>query len=236
LTSWYGAPAGGRLQPSLAGWYLGFVSLPIFQFLLVRWYFRVFVWARCLWMVSRIKLNLIARPPDRCGGLSFLARVPQAFAPVLLAHGALLAGVMANRIFYKGATLPDFQLDMATLFIVMMLPVLGPLLVFTPQLLAVKQAGLLRYGALGQRYVRDFEGKWIKGSAPPDEPLVGTADIQSLADLANSFEVVSRMRLVPFNLQTILQLGVITLAPLLPLTLTTFSLRQVLALALKAVF
>ena len=54
LTSWLRrASAGGRLQPSLAGWYLGFVSLPIFQFLLVRWYFRVFVWARCLWMVSR---------------------------------------------------------------------------------------------------------------------------------------------------------------------------------------
>jgi hypothetical protein len=44
--------------------------------------------------------------PDRCGGLGFLAGISQAFAPVLLAQGAVLAGMIANRIFYAGATLP----------------------------------------------------------------------------------------------------------------------------------
>jgi hypothetical protein len=35
---------------------------------------------------------------------------------------------------------------------------------------------------------------------------VGSGDIQSLADLGNSFEVIRTMRLVPFTKETVLQL------------------------------
>jgi len=34
--------------------------------------------------------------------------------------------------------------------------------------------------------------------------LIGSGDIQSLADLANSFDVVRNMRLVPFGMQAVL--------------------------------
>ena len=58
--------------------------------------------------------------PDRCGGLSFLASVSQAFAPVLVAQGTLLAGVMANRIFFAGAKLVAFKLDIIGLVALML--------------------------------------------------------------------------------------------------------------------
>ena len=92
VTSWYGGTAGGRWQPSLAGWWLACVSLPLFQFILIRWYFRLFVWARFLWQVSRIPMAIVPTHPDRCGGLGFLGGVSSAFAPWLLAQGALVAG------------------------------------------------------------------------------------------------------------------------------------------------
>ena len=87
VASWYGVPVDGRLQPSLAGWWLGCVSLPLFQFLLLRWYFRLFIWARFLWQVSRIELKFVPTHPDRCGGLGFLSSVSYAFAPVLAGPG-----------------------------------------------------------------------------------------------------------------------------------------------------
>ena len=74
--------------------------MPIFQFLLVRWYFRLFIWTRFLWQVSRIELQLIPTHPDRAGGLGFLANIVYAFAPFLVAHGVLLAGLIADRIFF----------------------------------------------------------------------------------------------------------------------------------------
>ncbi len=219
MSSWYGVPAEGRLQPSAAGWWLGVVSLPIFQFLLLRWYFRLFVWARFLWQVSRIELRFIPTHPDRAGGLGFLGAVAYAFTPVLLAQGAMLAGMIANMIFYTGASLPQFKVELAGTVVLLVFAVLGPLLVFSRQLEAAKRVGLREYGTLAQRYVREFDSKWLRGGAPADEPFIGSGDIQSLADLGNSFEVVRGMRFVPFTAQTVVQLAAATLLPLLPLTL-----------------
>ena len=70
-------------------WY-GYVSLPLFQFLLMRWYFRLFIWTRFLWQVSRLDLSLVPTHPDRVGGLGFLANTVYAFPPLAVAHGALL--------------------------------------------------------------------------------------------------------------------------------------------------
>ncbi len=109
VESWYGVMVAGRLHPSLAGWWLGCVSLPVLQFLLLRWYFRVFIWPRFLWQVSNIDLRLLPTHPDRCGGLGFLMSVRRAFAPLLMAQGVLLAGLIANRIFFCRRKLPDFH-------------------------------------------------------------------------------------------------------------------------------
>ena len=236
VTSWYGARVDGSVQPWAAGWWLGLVSLPLFQFILLRWYFRLFIWARFLWQVSKIDLQLVPTHPDRAGGLAFLGAVAYAFSPVLFAQGAMLGGMMASKIFYAGATLPDFKVELIGLVALLVLAILGPMLVFAPKLEAAKRAGLREYGTLAQRYVREFDGKWLRGGAPVDEALIGSADIQSLADLGNSFEVVRGMRWVPFTGQTVLQLAVTTLVPVVPLTLTLVSLEELLERLLQLVF
>jgi len=235
-TNWYGVATGGSWQPSLAGWWLGAVSLPLFQFLLLRWYFRIFIWARFLWQVSRLDLNYQPMHPDRAGGIGFLAAISHAFAPVLAAQGALLAGNFANQIFYAGAKLPDFKIELVGLVAVMVFAVLGPLLVFSAPLADAKRRGLREYGVLAHRYVHEFDRKWLYGGAPPDEPLVGSADIQSLADLGNSFEIVKSMRWLPFTSQTVLQLAAFTIAPVVPLALTMISLEELLKRVFQIVF
>jgi hypothetical protein len=236
VPTWYGMAAAGKLQPTLAGWWFGCVSLPIIQFILLRWYFRVLIWTRFLWQVSRIKLNLVPTHPDRAGGLGFLSIVTYAFAPLVAAQGFLLAGVMANKIFYASAKLTDFKMELFAMVTIMLFFVLVPLLVFIPCLARTKRVGLREYGALAQRYVREFDEKWLRGGAPADEPLVGSGDIQSLADLGNSFEIVKGMKLVPFGKDTLLRLAVISLAPVAPLLLTMMPLGELLNQFLKIVF
>ena len=106
--------------------------------------------------------------------------------------------------------------------------VLGPLLVFAPQLAQAKRTGLREYGTLAERYVREFDAKWLRGGAPAEEPLVGSGDIQSLADLGNSFEVVRTMRIAPVTRDAIVQLAVATLVPIVPLALTMMPLEELL--------
>jgi len=235
VPTWYAVPTGGGRQLSPAGWWFACVSLPLFQFILLRWYFRLFVWMRFLWQVTRSKLSLVPTHPDRAGGLGFLSLTVVAFTPLLMAHGALLAGMIANRIFFQGARLPDFKVELVVVVAFLLLVVLGPLLLFTPHLALARRVGLREYGTLAQRYVREFDDKWLRGGAPADEPLVGSADIQSLADLGNSFEFVRSMRAVPFTRDVVLHLAVITLLPVVPLLLTMVSLEELLKGLLKIV-
>jgi hypothetical protein len=226
--TWYAVPADAGIALSLAGMWFGYVSLPLFQFLLLRWYYRIFIWTRFLWQVSRIDLSLVPTHPDRVGGLGFLSNTAYAFVPLAAAHGALLAGLIANRIFYRGAGLLDFKAEVAVMLVFLLCLVFGPLVVFAPRLAEAKRTGLREYGTLAERYVREFDAKWLRDGAPADERLVGSADIQSLADLGNSFEVVRTMRAVPVTKEAVFQLAAATLAPVVPLALTMMSLEDLL--------
>ena len=236
VTSWYGTMVGGSLRPSGAGRWLSFVSLPLLQFLLLRWYFRLLIWTRFLWQVSRIELKLLPTHADGCGGVGFLSLVSSAFYPLLLAQGLLLSGMMANRIFFAGVKLTSFQFELIGVVLVMVFAILGPLLLFTPRLAKAKRVGIREYGALVQGYARAFDQKWLRGGAPHDEPLIGSADIQSLADIGNSFEVVKEMRIIPFTWHTVAQLAFVTLAPVLPLLLTMISPEELLHRLIQAMF
>src|ERR1700746_501614 len=180
--TWYAHP-GGRWNLTVAGYWYVFVSIPILQFILLRWYFRFFVWYRFLWQVSRIKLNLIATHPDRCAGLAFLGKSVYAFGPILFAQGAMLAGVVADRVLYRGETLLSFKLQVIGFVAFFVFIILGPLVMFTPQMAAAKRKGLADYGLLAQRYVEGFAEKWVEDYSDVSGDLLGTGGIQSLRGL-----------------------------------------------------
>jgi hypothetical protein len=113
--------------------------------------------------------------------------------------------------------------------------VLGPEFAFGLVLWRAKRKGLLEYGMLAQRYVREFGNKWLHGQTSVSDTLLGSADIQSLADLANSFGIIQQMRVLPGR-DTILTLGLITVLPLAPLTLTVISSRELLVRLVKVMF
>jgi hypothetical protein len=234
--TWYALPEGGELRPQLAGWWYLLVSLPLFQFILLRWYFRIFIWARFLWQVSRMDLAYAPMHPDRNGGIGFVSGIAHAFGPLLLAQGVLLSGMIADHIFFEGAKLVDFKLDIAAFVALMVGVVLAPLLVFIPPLSRAKRAGAREYRHLAKRYVDEFDAKWLHGAAPRDEPLLGSADIQSLADMGNSFEVVRSMSVVPITRNALVQLIVVTLLPVAPLLLTMISPEELLGQFLKVLF
>jgi hypothetical protein len=228
VSTWYGQASAGSYSLNSAGIWYAYVSLPIFQFLLLRWYFRVFIWVRFLWQVSRIELNLVPTHPDQLGGLGFLGNTAFAFAVLLLAHGALLAAQIANRIFFAGAALQNFKEEIFVMLVFLLCLVFGPLLLFSPQLSRAKRQGILDYGTLAERYVREFDGKWLRRDGESGEPLMGSADIQSLADMGNSYTVVRTMRVAPITRDAVLELSAAVLVPLAPLLLTVMPIEQLL--------
>jgi hypothetical protein len=232
--TWYAMP-GGRWNLTPAGYWYVFVSIPILQFLLLRWYVRLVIWYRFLWHVSRLNLHLVPTHPDHSAGIAFLGKTAYAFGPILFAQGAMLAGVVASRVLYRGESLVSFKLEMGGFVVFFVLAILGPLLMFTPKMAAAKRKGLADYGQVAQDYVDRFEEKWVL-SGPPSEEILGAGDFQSLADLNNSYEIVSDMRAVPFGLQDTIRLAVATAVPLAPLLLTIFPLEELIMRLVKIVF
>jgi hypothetical protein len=229
-STWYATPTDGAFRLTLTGIWYAFVSLPVFQFLIVRWFFRLLIWARFLFRVSRLDLDLVPTHPDRTGGLGFLSGTLAAFVPLATAYGALLAGGLANRILHSGGKLPDFKWQIAAAVALLVAAVAGPLLVFGPRIARTKRKGRLEYSALAQRYVREYDAKWLRGGAPPDEPFVGSGDIQSLADLGNGYEVIQQMRAVPVSTKDATRLAAAALAPMVPLLLTMMPFEELLKL------
>ena len=233
--SWYAAGEGTNLHLTLPGYWYGFVSIPIAQFILLRWYLRLATWFWLLWRVSRLNLRLLPTHPDYAGGIGFLGKVSYAFAPVLFAQGAMLAGIIANRIFYQSQNLLSFKLSIVAMVGFFVLVILGPLTVFTPNLVSAKRTGLGEYGTLATTYVAAFDEKWVRGGAK-GEAVLGTGDIQSLADLGNSYAVLREMKIVPFGLNDVIALAIATAAPLTPLLLTIMPLEELVDRLIKIIF
>lgn len=102
--------------------------------------------------------------------------------------------------------------------------------------MSAKRNGLREYGVLASRYVSEFDLKWVRGGATDDEPLVGSSDIQSLADLGNSFQVIRDIHPFPFGRGTAIQIVVIALLPGLPLVLTMIPLEELITKLLGVLF
>jgi hypothetical protein len=105
---------------------------------------------------------------------------------------------------------------------------IGPVCVFSRKLWRCKVKGMSDYSAFAERYVNEFDRKWLGADPAPGEPLLGTADIQSLADLSNSVSIVRDMRLVPVSASMLVSLAVAALLPLLPLVLFKYPLAELL--------
>ena len=233
-STWYATLDESGLQLAPPGYWFAFVSIPLAQFILIRWYLRMIFWFWFLWRVSRLKLRLTPTHPDEVGGLGFVGNSAYAFALILFAQGALIAGLITNRIFYEGQSLMALKLDIVGSVVLLVLFVLGPLMVFIPNLSRAKQRGRREYGMLANRYVQEFDQKWIRDGAPEGDRLLGSSDIQSLADLANSYGVIRRMRAVPFGTKVVTNLMLVTAAPLLPSALTAVPIEAILEKLSKA--
>lgn len=232
VETWYRRADG---QFTLAGWWYFLVSLPMFQFLLFRWYYRLILWAWFLWRVARNPLNLRATHPDHCGGMEFLGLSMYGLVPLLFAHGVLFAGVAATGILFEGRELAAYMPALIVAMAVVVLVALAPMLVFVPVLFHTKHEAYDEYGALGQSAAFEFDRQRARyGSLR--EVLWGDVDVRALSHLTYVHQTISSMRLVVVKRSTMLVLAAVTALPLLPLGLTVYSPGEVARLLWGLVF
>lgn len=227
-------PGGTPARYSLAAVWNHLVAVPVLLFLWYRWLWRIAIWTLFLRDVAGLNLRLVPTHADAAGGLSFLEMAHTSFGILAFAVGSVLSAQAAFQIIHEGASLQVFQTPAIVALLVIELLFLGPLLIFNPTMSRARRAALQSYGSLVVRYNRGFEEKWVDDT-PQDEQLLGSADVQSLADMGTGFGYVKAMGSVPFGRRAVIQLALATLLPGLPLLLLIVPLADIIDAVAKIV-
>lgn len=227
LPGWQVSGGEGFSGLSLAGlWHLT-ISLPLLLVLLLGWSWRLVLWTRFLWLVSRLDLRLVPAHPDRAAGLLFLAASVRAFALLGTATGAAAAGTLANAVVHGDIPPLVFKnfviaytLSAAAVFI-------APLAVFHDVLIRQWRRGIVAYGALATEVGHSFERKWLWAHRPGEEAL-RAPDFSAEADLSSVVGNVYQMRLLPLDLKSAALVLAATSLPFVPVMLLGVSFETIL--------
>ncbi len=209
-------------------WYLWF-CLPLFRFLMLRWLWRLSLWWYFLWRVEKLELRLIPTHSDGAAGLGYLETVHETFTPLVAAISAVFAAGFAEDISSGTTTFESLYSSIPMVLLVTLAVFVGPLCMFSPKLYVCRWTGMSEYMGMASRYVSAFDNKWIRDKEATGESQLGTADLQSLADLTNSVNVVRQMQSIPFGRRLIVELAVFAMVPLLPLVFLKYPVHQVAA-------
>ena len=228
LPAWYHGVEGAPMALSLAGWWHSLVTLPLLLVLFLGWLWRMAMWARFLWRVSRLDLQLIPGHPDHSGGLRFVSLCLQRFRLIGFAMGAVLAGAVANRVVFEGARVRDFEPQIVALVCVVLAVFVLPLTVFMEKLRDTRRRGICEYGALAASLGQQFEHKWLRPGTV-DAKSMTVPDFSATTDLYSIVSNVYAMRDVPFRLKDLIGPIVGALVPFIPIILFVLPLQTLLA-------
>ena len=209
-----------------SGWWYALVSIPVFQFFLFRWLLRLFNWMRLMYRLSRLDLQLIPTHPDRTGGLGFVGQAMPSTAVIILAISSVLCAAIATQVTYRGLLVEQFTYSYGIFVIIVMLVFLGPFLVFTPQLIAVKRRALMDYGRHGIRLGQAFQRNWVRSGAN-DEPISAN-DISSIAGFERTYALVRGMKIFPLEFADLREIIIAVVLPVLPFVGTHIPLEKAL--------
>jgi hypothetical protein len=217
--AWYATPAGSYGPYSLAGWWHATISLPLLLILILGWFWRVILWTRFLYLVSRLQLRLVPAHPDQTAGLRFVGYSVQSFSLVAHAFGCVAAGTAANRILFRGAEPQSLVPILVILVVSVVLIFAGPLTVFFPHLLRAWRRGVLEYGSLASRLGQQFERKWLSRDVAIDPSALEIQDFSATTDLYQVASNVYEVRLFPAGLMSLAMLVAAAIAPFMAVAL-----------------
>jgi hypothetical protein len=230
--AWVGSMVAGHVQLAMAGWWTLLVSMPLFWFLVLRWFWRFIVLTRLLWDFANLNLYLIATHPDRSGGIGFLGLYPPMFAGLVFALSCVTASTALQVILFADWSLKSLAAPFLAWVVLVLVFFVAPLCVFAPALLRLKRRALLAYGVLASEHNRAFERKWVQGGKAGDGAL-GTPDVSSLTDLATAVQSIRSMRVIPAGIDAVLPLLIAIGLPWLAVVATQVPVMELLTVVVK---
>jgi hypothetical protein len=226
--SWRAVGPAGQQSLSAAAWYFVAISQPVYGFVVAHFLYRVGLWWRSLWMISRLDLQLRGAHPDGGGGLMFLGLSLRPCRWPAFALATSLAGGLANVVLATGVSVVSFRYVIGVIAVVITALFAGPLCFFSDQLKGTAFRSSLSHDQAVQEQLRQFEQKWIGQSGQTD--MLAVQDFSAVIDLNATVEKAHQMGRLPFRRSQLLELFVAALLPFLPVVALQIPIKDLLML------
>ena len=232
-TSW-ARPAAGSI--SYAGWWRLLVSHPLFIGLFIAWLWRLLLWVRFLWVLSRMELRLVASHPDRLGGMRFVLAPLRGFSVLAFAVGTIAAGTIAQAIIVDGRLPIEFKYFIGAQVVAVLVAFAGPLLLLSLPLIRLRERGTVEYGQVASQLGREFQKRWTEpGRRHIDPDALGVPDFSATVDLFGVVAAIQNINPLVLDVGPVIVLVLATLLPYVPVVFAVMPFDEVMQLALKAI-
>ena len=201
-----------------AGAWAAFIGVPIYNYWWLRFLGKCAIWTWMLWKLSKLRLHLVPTHPDRTAGLYFISKTQTTFGAAIFAFGvSAIAATIGHKLIIERASPLVFAVWGPLVGYIVLAPLSFtlPLLAFTPQLRALKKRSVEQFNRQLANLSRQFEKEWLE--AKNDKSKLVTAEISAMADINTAYFTVQKLRVVPFDFESMSKLLAATVSPFVPL-------------------
>lgn len=235
VPAWHSRESATGLRLTPAGWWHAIVSVPLLLIVFFGWLWRLILWARFLFLMSRLNLHLIPGHPDRAGGLKFVSSSLRGFRLISFALGSIVAGPIANGEVHRGKQPLDFKTLVIGLLVFLLVLFAAPLTIFLKKLREAKKFGVFEYGALAGAVGAQFEAKWLQQKISATS--LEAPDFSATTDLYSVTANAYAMREVPFTIKDLIgPIVIAAMVPLIPVALLAMPMRVIVQGLAKLLF
>ena len=227
LVSWSYVSGSAGASLSLAGTWHALVTAPFLLVLVLGWIWRQFSWARFLWLVSRLDLQLLPTHPDLCGGLRFVSTMTYAYRPIGFAFTAIIAGGIANRLIHSGAHLMTYRDLIIGVIVFVGLFCLAPLALFAPVLRRLRIRAVFEYGRLAGNVGDVLGHKWLSQKENIQPDVLAAPDFSATTDLYSIVGNVYKIAHLPISFPACRELLILIALPFVPVLLLAAPVKEI---------
>jgi len=226
--SWLISQKEGNDVLSFAGNWAQYVSIPIFQFLLLRWLWRYIVWLILLFRISKINLILKPTHPDGSGGIGIIILAQRNFLMFFVACGMAISCVMINLLLNKEISFDVLKIEILGYIIFSITLLILPLLFFIRKLIRTKSEGLLELSKAGISLSNKYEEEWVKPMGNEKKIAEDTVDPSMQVDYSGVYLLLQDLRIIPLRVGDVMIMALALYLPFIPIFFIEFSVVELL--------
>jgi hypothetical protein len=234
VSGWYGSMVNDEFEASKAFIWYNLVSISIFRFILVRWFWSYCCWVWLLVKIAGCRLKLTPTHSDKACGLNMLVFPQSRFNMFFVALALTSSGKLINDIVYRHVQIDSVKIEAAILIAISFIMLLGPYLLFMPKLFRARIDAQISLNKKSQQLSEDFDRTWLHtratGEKDQDKP-----DPSIMIDYYSTYEYTEKIRPFPFSGRNLIGLAMPIVLAFLPVLLTRMSVSELLKIAMRFV-